>query len=260
MVMGLLAYGGEAQRGWINVSITGRGCEWCWDWDRAASILVRLHEFQWRRLDIALTVKDGSISHERVVAAHSEGLFQVGGRPPMLREITHSDPLAGRTAYIGARTGNKFLRCYEKGPELVKGRAPGLNITHVDGVPILDIYRVELEWKAKDFPIPVDAVVNRDSYFAGAYPFTASLVSAKPERFVQRRERGPQRDLELALMNIQHQYGKTLFTALMAMGGDVSAVWAKVVGHEHNDALVEAGVLLVDHDENTEVTRPEEIS
>lgn len=249
MSLGLMAYGGEAQRGWISVSITGRGCEWCLDWDRADRVLTALPRFEWRRLDIALTVRDGSISHQAVIDAHSAGRFQLGGRPPMLQEITHSDPLAGRTAYIGVRTAGKFLRCYEKGPEMVKGKAPGLHITHVDGVPILDIYRVELEWKAKDSALPIDAVLRRDEYFAGAYPFTASLIEAAPQVFVQRRERGPQRDLELALMHIQHQYGKTLFTAMTAYSGDVSAVWSKIVGSQHSDSLLSNGVLLVNHDE-----------
>lgn len=247
MVMGLMAYGGEVQRGWVSVSITGRGCEWCRDWDRASSILLKLDQFEWRRIDIALTVSDGSISHERVLAAHAAGDFQTSGRPPILKEITHSDPLAGRTAYVGVRTASKFLRCYEKGLEMVKGMASWLNITHVEGAPILDIYRVELEWKAKDCLLPSDAVTNRDAYFAGAYPFTASLIDAKPQPFITSRERGPQRDLELALMNIQHQYGKTLFTALIAHGGDISAVWSKVVGSQHNQALTESGVLLVEH-------------
>lgn len=248
MSLGLMAYGGAVQRGWITVSLTGRGCEWCLDWDSASDILVSLPEFQWRRLDIALTVRDGSISHDRVLAAHAAGQFQSHGRPPLLKEITHSDPLAGKTAYVGVRTASKFLRCYEKGPEMLKGKAPWLNVTHIDGVPILDIYRVELEWKAKDCQLPLDAVKNRDSYFAGAYPFTASLIDAKPESFRQKRERGPQRDLELALMHIQHQYGNTLFTALVAHGGDISAVWSKIVGSQHNDSLTSVGVLLVDHD------------
>jgi hypothetical protein len=34
---------------------------------------------------------------------------------------------------------------------------------------------------------------------------------------------------------------------LTAHGGDISAVWEKIVGTKHNQKLVEAGVLLVDH-------------
>lgn len=250
MVLGFLAFGGDAQRGWVSVNITGRGCEWCGDWDRAEALLVGLPRFQWRRVDIALTVKDGSITHERVVAAHSAGMFSLGGRPPVMREITHSDPLAGRTAYVGARTAAKFLRCYEKGFEMLKDLPSSMRdlITQVEGAPVQDIYRVELEWKAKDAPLPLDAISRRDEYFAGAYPFTASLVDAVPQLYVQRRERGPQRDLELALMQIRHQYGKTIYTAIQALGGDISALVGKLTASSHNETLLAAGVLLVDHD------------
>lgn len=250
MALGRMEYGGDSQRGWVSVSITGRGCEWCRDWARAEGLLVGLPRFEWRRVDIALTVKDGSISHERVVAAHTAGMFSRGGRPPVMREITHSDPLAGRTAYIGARTAAKFLRCYEKGLEMLKDVPSSFKelYTHVDGAPVHDIYRVELEWKAKDSPLPLDAVTRRDEYFAGAYPFTASLIDAFPQTYVQRRERGPQRDLEIALMQIRHQYGKTIYTAIQALGGDISALMDKVTGSAHNETLLAAGVLLVEHD------------
>ena len=250
MVLGFMAYGGDAQRGWVSVNITGRGCEWCRDWDRAEGLLVGLLRFEWRRVDIALTVKNGSITHERVVAAHTAGMFSLGGRPPVMREITHSDPLVGRTAYIGARTAAKFLRCYEKGLEMLKDVPSSFKdmYTHVDGAPVQDIYRVELEWKAKDASLPLDAVTRRDAYFAGAYPFTASLIDAVPELYVQRREKGPQRDLEIALMQIRHQYGKTIYTAIQALGGDISALVDKVTGTAHNEALLAAGVLLVEHD------------
>ena len=250
MFLGFLAYGGDAQGGWVFVRINGRGCEWCRDWARAEGRLVGLQRFEWRRVDIALTVKDGSITHERVVAAHTAGMFSRGGRPPVMREITHSDPLAGRTAYIGARTAAKFLRCYEKGLEMLKDVPSSFKAmyTHVGDAPVQDIYRVELEWKAKDAPLPLDAVMRRDEYFAGAYPFTASLIDAVPELYVQRREKGPQRDLEIALMQIRHQYGKTIYTAIQALGGDISALVEKVSASSHNDALLAAGVLLVEHE------------
>jgi hypothetical protein len=51
-----------------------------------------------------------------------------------------------------------------------------------------------------------------------------------------------------ALANCRAQFGNTLFTALTAFHGDIGAVWDKVVGKDHNRHLVEAGVLLVDHD------------
>lgn len=247
--LGIMCYGGESQRGWVMVSISGRGCEWCHDWAHAEQQLISLPDFQWRRVDIALTVEDGSVTHERVTQAHADGLFARGGKPPGMKSITHSDPLVGRTAYVGVRTAAKYLRCYEKGLEMLKAVPAAFKpmYTHVGDVPVMDLYRVEFEWKAKDSSLPLDVMSRRDEYFAGAYPFTASLIEASPRVFSQKREKGPQRDLELALMQIQQQYGSHLFTALHAFGGDISAVFEKVVGSAHNKDLLGKGVLLVEH-------------
>jgi hypothetical protein len=51
-----------------------------------------------------------------------------------------------------------------------------------------------------------------------------------------------------SLYQIRRMYGTTLFTALAAYGGDVGAIWEKIVGKEHNQRLVDAGVLMFDHD------------
>ena len=255
MYLGFMAYGGDGQRDWVSVNISGRGCEWCHDWAEAERKLVSLPNFAWRRVDIALTVQDGSITHERVVEAHAAGLFARGGKPPSRKSITHDDPLVGRTAYIGVRTAARYLRCYEKGCEMLKKVPSGTRslITEIEVdegnfVPVMDLYRVEFEWKAKDMVLPLDVMSRRDEYFAGAYPFTASLIDASPRLYVQRREKGPQRDLELVLMQIRQQYGSHLYTAVHAFGGDISAVFEKVVGSAHNKDLLKAGVLLVEHD------------
>jgi len=246
MPLGMIAYGGESQRGWVQVNLTGRGCEWLLDWSRAEHVFNTSLRCEYKRLDIALTMKDGSVNHQRVIDAFYAGLMKTGGRAPGMKKLESSDPLAGNTVYIGKRGGNKYLRCYDKGLELLNGKAPNLNITHIDGIPVLDIYRVEFEWRSATAPIPLDCITNRDTYFAGAYPFTAQLLEQPFERFVQRREKGPQRELDLALMHIQQQYGRTLFTALVHHGGDISTVWGKIVGTQHNEKLVAAGVLLVD--------------
>lgn len=251
MYLGFIAYGGESQLGWVSVDIAGRGCEWCADWVTAAVMLSSLPKFEWRRVDIALTVTDGSVTHERVEAAHAAGMFAQGGRPPGMKKITHADPLAGRTAYIGSRKTAKYLRCYEKGCEMLKDLPTGFRsmVTHIEAIPVMDLYRVEFEWKVKDGGLlPLDVMARRDEYFAGAYPFTASLIEASPQTHSQKRQKGPQRDLELALMQIRQQYGSQLYTALHALGGDVSAVFAKIVGSSHHKKLLAAGVLLVEHD------------
>lgn len=241
-----LDFGGEAQRDWMRVDMSGKGCSWVQDWS-ALDAVEDLPEAQLRRADIALTTWRGETTHHQVVQAHSDGRFTNKGRPPNMRLITNSDPTKGRTVYIGERTADKFLRCYEKGYEMAASR-PGL--THVDGFPIEDIYRTELELKASNTELPWDVIHRRDQYFAGSYPFCADILPGVEADILQRRpEKAAQRDLAAALANVRTQYGATLFTALHAYHGDLGAVWDLVVGDKHNPALLEAGVLLVDHDE-----------
>lgn len=251
MPIGRLDYGGESQRGWVRADMTGKGCEWVQDWESVDQVEA-LPSAQIRRLDLALTTWEGEVTHDQVVAAHTAGRFITRGRPPAMRQITSSDPRAGRTCEIGTREkSDKFMRCYEKGFELAAkygSRAPGV-VTAIDGFPIEDIYRCEVEFKASGQDIPWEVIERRDHYFTGAYPFCSDLVPNVDADILQRRpQRAPQIDLAAALDNCLTQYGPTLFTALHAYHGDLGAVWAKIVGKTHSQALLEAGVLLVDHD------------
>lgn len=249
--LGRVDFGGDSQRGWLRVDVPGKGCSFVQDWD-ALDEVEALPNAQLRRLDLALTTWRGEVSHEKVVTAHAAGKFTCGGRPPKLQQITSSDPRAGRTCNIGTRAqSDKFCRAYEKGFELLGkmgGSLPGL-CTHIDGFKVEDIYRVEVELKAVSTDIPWETIERRDQYFSGAYPFCAEILPGIEPDILQRRpEKGPQRELQAALANARHQFGNTLFTALAAYHGDIGAVWEKVCGKAHNQHLLEAGVLLFDHD------------
>lgn len=251
MPIGRMDYGGESQRGWVRVDITGKGCEWVRDWDEVRA-LEELPDSQLRRLDLALTTWDGEVTHDRVVEAHSSGRFVTRGRPPALRQITSSDPRAGRTCEIGTREkSDKFMRCYEKGFEMVAkiaNRFPS-EVTHIDQKRIQDIYRCEVEFKASAVDIPWETIERRDQYFAGAYPFCADVLPGVETDILMRRpERAPQLDLMAALENCRIQFGPTLYTALRAYHGDMTAVWDKIVGDHHSEVLMEAGVMLVEHE------------
>ena len=246
MPVARIDYGGESQRGWSRVAMGGKGCEWVQDWGAMQSI-EELPASEIRRLDIALTTWNGQVSHDLVVNAHSRGRFGTGGRNPDLQQITSSNPIAGKTCYIGNRKSDRFLRAYEKGYEM-NAKAGG-NLTRVDGHRIEDIYRTELELKASATVLPWSLIERRDEYFAGAYPFCAELLPEVDADVLQRRpDREPQTDLAAALANIKTQYGATLFTALHAYNGDMTTVWDKIIGTEHSKPLLEAGVLLVEHD------------
>lgn len=250
MPIGRMDYGGESQREWVRVDIPGKGCEWLQDWDETRRI-EELESAQLRRLDIALTTWEGQIDHDMVVQAHTAGRFATGGRPPVLQQVTSSDPRAGRTCYIGKRESDKFMRCYEKGFEMASkyaARMPG-DILRIDDKAVEDIYRCEVEFKATGTDIPWEVIERRDQYFAGAYPFCADILPGVEADILMRRpQRDPQIDLMAALDNCRIQFGPTLYTALMAYHGDMTVVWDKVVGSRHNQTLLEAGVMLVDHD------------
>jgi phage replication initiation protein len=251
MPIGRVDYGGDHQRGWVRWNITGKGCEWVRDWS-AIQEVEALPSAEIKRLDIALTTWQGEIGHERVEAAHKAGRFSSGGRPPDMQLILNSNERAGRTIYVGKREkSDKFFRGYEKGFQLASTHSPAFRdtITSIDGHPVEGIYRCELELKAESRPIPWECIERRDQYFAGSYPFCADVLPGVEADILMRRpERAPQTDLAIALENCRAQYGAVLFTAAAAYGGDVLAVWDKVIGREHHKDLVAAGVLLVDHD------------
>lgn len=247
--LGLIAWGGDNQRGWLSVSLSGSGCDWVTDWEEAPEVLRELPELTYRRVDIALDTKDGSVNHEGVLQAYREGRFTTSGRPPKCQRIESERPEDGRTIYVGSRENDKFFRGYEKGLQLAATiRTPGV-CTHIDGVPVEDLYRLELELKAKAADLPEDLIERRDQYFAGSYPYLQHVMQdVEPEIMVLDRRLAPTLSMQAALENIRAQYGSTLFTALVAHHGDIGAVWAKVCGKEHNEALLRAGALLVEHD------------
>jgi phage replication initiation protein len=253
MHLGRIDYGGDSQRDWARVDITGKGCEWVKDWD-AIRAIEDLEQAEIRRLDIALTTWDGEITHDSVVTAHKQGRFITSGRPPVLQQITSSDDRAGRTCYIGKREqSDKFFRAYEKGFEMAskfQARSGDSFIyTGFDGKAVEDIYRCEVELKAVNKDIPWEVIERRDQYFAGAYPFCADILPGVEADILMRRpEREIQMDLQIALENCRIQFGPTLYTALVAYHGDIMAVFNKVVGKSHNPSLVQSGVLLVDHE------------
>lgn len=249
MPFGRVDFGGESQRGWVRWNITGKGCDYVKDWD-ALDAVEALPSAELRRLDIQMTTWAGEVRHDDLVNAHTAGRFCAGGRPPDMRQILSSNPRAGRTVYVGKRESDKFFRGYEKGFEMAAAMgAWGAEQTHIEGHPIEDIYRCEVELKSKTKIIPWEAVERRDQYFAGSYPFLADLLpDVEGDILLNRPERAAQTELMAALENVRVQYGATIFTALAAYGGDMCKVWDKIIATHHNKALLEAGVLLVEHE------------
>jgi len=178
-LIGWLQWGGDSQCGWIHLIITGRGCGLVLDWDLAQQKLGGLPAWQYRRVDIAADAFANESSNAQVLAAHSRGEFNSGGRPPALKQIGVRSPVDSSTIYVGSRQRDKLLRSYDKVLQLASLASDASVVT--EGMPPV-WYRVELELKAKFSALPADVIVSRDRYFAEAYSYTAWLLSKLRQR------------------------------------------------------------------------------
>lgn len=249
--IGRVDYEGESQRGWVRVNLTGEGCGWVQDWKAAEELRDLLAEPEIKRLDIALTTYRGEVTHDRVIEAHGRRRFSSGGRQPHYRVIGGSDPRAGRTIYVGKRAESaKMLRCYEKGFEILTKVPESIRstVTHIEGNRVEEIYRVELELKNVDKHIPWTAFLARDEVFAAAYPFCAELLPGVEHVKLQTMpDFKPLVELETKLDHCRRAYGAILRTAILAHGGDAAKVMERIVAESPSRALIDAGVLTIEH-------------
>lgn len=252
IVIGRVDYDGASQRGWVRFNLTGEGCAWVQDWAAAAGLFYTLERAEIRRLDIALTTYRGEVTHDMVIAAHAANQFISGGRQPHYRLIGGSDPRAGKTIYVGKREGSsKMLRCYEKGFQLLSQLPETFRAgcTHIEGHEVEKIYRVEVEFKANDKIIPWTAFEARDEFFSGAYPFCAALLPGVESHKLPSvpPDFGPVAKLETSLDHCRRAYGAILRAAVLAHGGDEVKVFKRILSAEPSMALIDAGVLTVNH-------------
>lgn len=256
-ILGWVDYGGESQRGWSRWDMSGTGCGYITGWnllqDRLLAIAGEL-----RRVDVALDFFDGEVRHEDVLAAYAAGKFKRPhvGRAPKMKRVETSCPKDGRTIYIGARDSARFIRCYEKGWELLsKAKAPDWikedALCHFrEGIPSKpeDYYRLEVELKTvDDVVIPWRILVEPDAFFAGAAPWFETLVDAAPIR-----TEGPPscfypvQTLQSSMQHCRRAYGG-LFKALIELYGDSletkALLFDALCSENPSDRLVKAGCL-----------------
>ena len=258
-------HGGEHMRDWARLDMSGSGCEWVQDWRVVEALPSRLTTPEIKRLDLQVTTHDGSVTHDRVLAAFEAGAFRSpgAGRTPALTQYLSSDPTAGRTAYIGKRGQHKLGRFYEKGWEMLKDLPAdvrrAVSTVAVDGVGMVPpdaVYRCEVEFRAKDGKvIPWQAVCSeRDGHFAGAYPFCAELLEGvQPLRIAPVPQAAPRLELAIAMHHAARSYGGTIRAAYEAMGCDAEKVLALLMAAEPSRVLVESGALTLAPGEFTHV-------
>jgi phage replication initiation protein len=154
--LGLVAHGGEFQRGSIHVELNAQACALIKDWQQLKD-WAEANTAQITRIDLAHDDFEGKfITVDLGRAWHKEGKFNQNGRPAKGRFIDDLGTGDGRTLYIGRRANGKLLRIYEKGKQLDDPDSPWV--------------RVEVELRNKSRFIPWDALIHPGYYLAGAYP------------------------------------------------------------------------------------------
>ena len=164
----VVAWGGEAQRGTVYVSIPGT-ISGALTAHKLVQMAVFLEKTGARltRLDCAVDDYDGRfLTIEKVREWYAEGRFISNGRPPKATFISDEGSGGGCTFYVGHRRSGKVLRVYEKGRQLGDSSSPWV--------------RVEVQLGNKHRPLPWEALSRPADVLAGAYP---ALESVSPAPF-----------------------------------------------------------------------------
>lgn len=196
LILGWLAYGAPHGRHWLY--LTGTGLRYRRDAGLDDDTLVCFCDLPGARLgriDIALDLFDHAIySVEKSISVHAAGGYKLPRAPGNPHsELFQSDTRIegfelARTHYLGKRNASKRMRIYDKGlqllgsltsEELAEYKARGIVRADPtpDGSRLEEWTRVELVYKHDKLrPLCREMVVDRDSYFAGAYPILADLL------------------------------------------------------------------------------------
>lgn len=205
---GLIAYGGDKQRGTVHVELNASACAHVPHWQTVQQWGENLGA-RITRVDLAhddMNAETISIAIAR--AWYDSGEFTSNGRPPAAKLIDDMGSGKGKTLYIGERANGKLLRVYEKGRQL--------------GDPSSPWVRVELELRNKGRVIPWDTLTSPATYLAGGYPCLAYLSA------VQNKVCTISKSVQITIESIQHHLrttgGKSFNVLRQVYGGDDTAL------------------------------------
>jgi DNA relaxase NicK len=206
--LGLLALGGESQRGSLHVELNAQACALINVWP-ALQAWGEQYKANITRVDLAHDDLTGDTASINTALAWLEaGLFNLNGRPAKARLIDDLGSGDGKTLYVGKRANGKMLRIYEKGKQLGDSQSPWV--------------RVEAELRNKSRVIPWGALTRPGNYLAGAYPCLAYL-SGKQDK-IKTITKAVEISLESSVEHL-HQTGGKLINLLMHVHcGDAFAV------------------------------------
>lgn len=206
---GLLAHGGESQRGSIHLELNAQGCALVTNWERI-KIWGEQNRVIITRLDLAHDDMNGDVATVGIALEWLQaGAFNLNGRPAKARLIDDLGTGDGKTLYIGKRQNGKMLRVYEKGKQLGDNESPWV--------------RVEVELRNKSRFIPWDALICPGHYLAGAYPDALGYLSEVQVK-IRTITNAVKISYKRAVENARQMTGKTVNVMMQFHGGDAFAV------------------------------------
>ncbi len=195
--VGRLSYGGEHQRGRVELELSGEACAAVPDWPRLAAFLQELCEVRITRVDVAVDLFEGEFTVDHARRWFRAGRFGfVNGRPPKSRlDGDWLDGVDGRTLYVGQARNGKLLRVYEKGKQLGDLSSPWT--------------RFEVQFSNRDRVIPFDLLRDPRRFFAAAYPALERVAGQGGER-IATVVHTLNVSVRRAVVNVRQAYGKWL--------------------------------------------------
>ena len=211
--LGLIAHGGENQRGTASVQINAQGCALISDWVGLQTWCTQ-NAKKITRIDLAHDDFEGRVlSIAKAKDWYAKGLFSQNGsrkgltavKPRLIDDLESGD---GKTFYIGRRGSGKLLRIYEKGKQL--------------GDRLSTWTRAEVELRDKDRIIPWDALTNPAQYLAAAYPCLGYLSQIQVK--IHTISKSSKISLASATHHLKQMGGKTINLLLQQHSGDAYKV------------------------------------
>lgn len=205
---GLIAFGGEKQRGTYHVELNAKACAHISNWHTVQQWGESLGA-KITRVDLAHDdMKAETVSIAIARAWYDAGEFTSNGRPPTAKLIDDMGSGKGKTLYIGARANGKLLRVYEKGRQL--------------GDPSSPWVRVELELRNKSRVIPWEVLTTPTTYLAGGYPCLAFLSVIQDK--IQTITKAVQITIESIMQYLRTAGGKSFNVLRQVYAGDDTAL------------------------------------
>lgn len=255
---GLLGYGATThQRSFV--SLTGTACKTLGDAELqlAHDVLVTL-DARIARIDICLDFYKGERTFDHALFAYDRGDFRLSKSPKnpkkkVIGEVDGAGNNLGRTLYVGSRGGEKMARIYEKGLEVFAHLPDDLKamsearalVFNLEDKQFADNWvRVEIEFsrQKKERDLPLEMLIKRDEYFAGAYPYCADALGVTDGLRPPSLKSDIDVDFIKMIGNAKRSYGSLVHT-MKELGFSDNDVVVYLSSGENNNKLVKSGML-----------------